>query len=328
MVTQIHDEQCGFILTRHQRSGSGALYLEYWLATASGPVKLVTPAQRDVFFIQQSDRMAVEEQLTRFKIHYEYKDLELNTFEHEPVAALYFSHPGSAYKAKQALKSAGITRYEDDIRLTERFLMERFVYGSARFAGTPIVQKDDHKNNPAKTHLNQASVYPTFYNINLRSDHYVPEFRVLSLDIECSEYGELYSIGLVAKDFKQVIMIGEPQSGPEWITWVSNEKSLLHTLVQSVWQYDPDIFIGWSVVNFDFRLLIKRAKLNRIPLTLGRDNQPIIWRDARNEVNQGYVTIAGRVVIDGIDALKTATYHFDSFSLEFVSQALLGKGKK
>lgn len=328
MVTQILNEQHGFILTRHQRAANGAIFLEYWLATESGPIKLVTPAQRDVFFIRQTDKVLVGEQLTRYKIHYEYKDLELNTFTHEPVAALYFSQPGSAYKAKQALEASGITRYEDDIRLTERFLMERFVYGSARFVGTPVGQNGANITNVASGDSTQVRTYPTFHNINLRPDHSAPEFKVLSLDIECSEYGELYSIGLVAKDFKQVIMIGEPQSGPEWITWVNNEKFLLHTLVQFVWQYDPDIFIGWSVVNFDFRLLIKRAKLNRIPLTLGRDNQPIIWRDARNEVNQGYVTIAGRVVIDGIDALKTATYHFDSFSLEFVSQALLGKGKK
>lgn len=318
----------GFILTRHQRPIAGSLYLEYWLATESGPVKLITPAQRDVFFIRQLDRIAAEAQLKQCKIHYAYKDLELKTFAHEPVAALYFSQPGSAYKAKQALDAASIPRYEDDIRLTERFLMERFVYGSARFAGTPISPPIGNPTRTTSTQPNQTPVYPTFQNINLRPDHAVPELKVLSLDIECSEFGELYSIGLVAKDYKQVIMIGTPQHGPDWITWVTNEKSLLHTLIHSVFQYDPDIFIGWSVVNFDFRLLIKRAKLNRIPLTLGRDNQPIIWRDAKNEVNQGYVTIAGRVVIDGIDALKTATYHFDSFSLEFVSQALLGKGKK
>jgi DNA polymerase-2 len=63
-------------------------------------------------------------------------------------------------------------------------------------------------------------------------------------------------------------------------------------------------------------------------LTLGRDNHPILWRDARNEVNQGFVSMPGRVVVDGIDALKTATYQFDSFSLENVAQTLLGKGKK
>ena len=33
------------------------------------------------------------------------------------------------------------------------------------------------------------------------------------------------------------------------------------------------------------------------------------------------------MVIDGIDALKSATYRFDRFSLEFVAQTLLGRGK-
>ncbi len=33
------------------------------------------------------------------------------------------------------------------------------------------------------------------------------------------------------------------------------------------------------------------------------------------------------MVLDGIDILKTATYHFRSWSLESVSQELLGEGK-
>ncbi len=156
MATQTFNEQRGFILTRHQRAAKDTIFLEYWLATESGPVKLVTPAQRDVFFIRQTDRVAVEEQLTRFRIHYEYKDLELNTFEHEPVAALYFSQPGSAYKAKQSLESVGITRYEGDIRLTERFIMERFVYGSARFIGTFVSHSDDNQNTTVSTYSNQV----------------------------------------------------------------------------------------------------------------------------------------------------------------------------
>ena len=92
-------------------------------------------------------------------------------------------------------------------------------------------------------------------------------------------------------------------------------------------QTDPDILIGWNVVNFDFRLLIERAQRYNLKLTLGRGGEAVYWRDAPNEVNQGYISMPGRVVIDGIDALKTATYQFSSFSLEFVAQALLGKGK-
>ena len=35
----------------------------------------------------------------------------------------------------------------------------------------------------------------------------------------------------------------------------------------------------------------------------------------------------GRVVLDGIEMLRTATYQFESFSLENVARVLLGRGK-
>ena len=114
-------------------------------------------------------------------------------------------------------------------------------------------------------------------------------------------------------------MIGKVQKAEDWIHWVENEKTLLQQFVMQVGQINPDIIIGWNVVNFDFRLLIKRATINRVDLSLGRGNQPIYWRDAKNEVNQGFLSMPGRVVVDGIDALKTATYQFDSFSLENVA---------
>jgi DNA polymerase-2 len=304
---------CGFILTRHQREIAGRSYLEYWLITDTGPVKLTTSAQRTVYFVRQQDQILVTESLSNGRFDYEFKDLDLVNFEQEPIAAVYFQRSSAAYKVKGQLQHANILCYEDDIRLSERFLMERFVYGSTAFTGIP----------------QPTQGYQSYHQAQLKPADYVPKFKVLSLDIECSEHGELYSIGLAANDYQRVLMIGTQANdiSPDWLTFVADEKALLLALLEAVRDYDPDIFIGWNVVNFDFRLLIKRALLHRVALTLGRGEEPIVWRDARGEVNQGFVSLPGRLVIDGIDALKTATYHFDSFSLESVAQALLGKGK-
>ena len=80
-----------------------------------------------------------------------------------------------------------------------------------------------------------------------------------------------------------------------------------------------------------FRLLLKRADICGVPLLLGRGTsvrqRQVGWRDRQGESNQGFVTVPGRVVIDGIESLRAATWHFESFSLEFVAQALLGRGK-
>lgn len=303
----------GFILTRARREIAGKLHLEYWLSTDKGAVQLLTDAQEDVFFVEQQDFPNIEPLLAG--AGYRYRPLELSTFEHNPVGALYFSSGSASFKAKQLLESDGASVYEADIRLTDRYLMERFIYGSAQFSG---VQSST-----------SSQKYQNYTNAQLKPAVYTPTLKVLSIDIECSEVGELFSIGLAAKGYKCVLMIGEPQAGaPNWIDWVGDERELLQTFVRRVGQFDPDVFVGWNVINFDFRLLLKRAELHRVRLNIGRDTKPLHWRDAPGEVDQGYVSMPGRVVIDGIDALRTATYHFDSFSLEFVSQQLLGKGKK
>jgi DNA polymerase II len=308
----LSDANIGFILTRQQRELAGHTYLEYWLLTAKGPVRLLTEAQQAVFFVTQDDEQQVQQILQGAAVRYQYKALSLKNFQQQTMAGLYFTSGSGAYRAREALQLANIISYEDDIRLPERYLMERFITAGVAFSG---------QVQPSKG-------FASYQRAKLKAADYSPIFKVLSLDVECSEHGELYSIGLAADDYQTVLMIGQPQeAAPSWIQWVEDEKTMLLALIKEVANYDPDIFVGWSVVNFDFRLLIKRAALHNIPLTLGRDNDVITWRDARGEVNQGFVSMAGRLVVDGIDALKTATYQFDSFSLESVSQQLLGKGK-
>ena len=307
-------EVSGFILTIQPLDRGESSYLELWMQTAQGPLKVVTEAQKVPFFILQVDAQAAQKLLDSAVIPYQYQALQLKTFAHEAVGALYFNTPRQAFAAREKLRLSSIICFEDDIRLNERYLMERFVYGSATAVGVAVEQVS-------------ASQFAALEQARLKPAHYSPHFSLLSLDIECSEHGELFCIGLQGEDFKLVLMIGEPQGAEPWIQWLESEKALLQALVTHIQHFDPDIIVGWNVVNFDFRLLLKRAAIHKIKLNLGRNNQPLEWRDARNEVNQGYVTMAGRVVVDGIDALKTATYQFASFSLEAVAQTLLGKGK-
>jgi DNA polymerase-2 len=301
----------GFILTARQIERRDKTYIECWFVTENGVLKALSNTQQGLFFIHQHDQAEATLLLRESGIEHSYNPLSLKTFEHQAVGGLYFDRNNSLYKAKTLLKQHHICCFEDDIRLTERYLMERFIYGSATFTGKKVTGK------PAE-----------LTDMQCKPSQFVPTFSVLSIDIECSENGELFSIGLASNTYKCVLMIGEAQAAHTWIHWLDNEKILLQQFVKQVSTIDPDIIIGWNVVNFDFRLLIKRAALHKVELLLGRNNQPILWRDARNEVNQGFVSMPGRVVVDGIDALRTATYQFDSFSLENVAQTLLGQGKK
>jgi DNA polymerase-2 len=308
----------GFILTAHSIERQAKTYIEFWFLCEGKVVKGVTPAQQLVFFILQEHSQQALHLLQQQGIAHQYQALELNTFEHQPVGALYFAKSNFAYKAKNLLKQHYLKCFEDDLRLIERYLMERFIYGSACFSGELL--PDQHGTQAAQP-------ITTINAVQCKPSQFVPVFNILSIDIECSAQGELFSIGLATNTAYWVLMVGEVQSSPAWICWVKNEKRLLQALVEKVMAIDPDIIIGWNVVNFDFRLLIKRAALYKVELNLGRQQQPLVWRDARNEADQGYVSMPGRVVVDGIDALKTATYQFPSFSLENVAQTLLGKGK-
>ena len=329
----------GFILTTRTIERFGKTHVECWLLTEDGPLKTLSSPQQSLFFIRQQDKNEATQLLAANDIKHESKPLSLKTFEHEAVAALYFDRAFALYKARTLLKRHQIDCFEDDIRLPERYLMERFVYGSATVSGTLVTDKDlgkgagegaDVKSAGAMAPHGKSPNAKRFYlkDMQCKPSEYVPTFKVLSVDIECSEQGELFSIGFATRTDKCVLMIGDKEVAEDWIEWVEDEEKLLQRFVEQVQYYDPDIIVGWNVVNFDFRLLIKRAALHNVDLLLGRDKQAIAWRDARNEVNQGFVSMPGRVVVDGIDALKTATYSFDSFSLENVAQHLLGKGKK
>lgn len=332
--------QTGFILSRAQIERNNQTLLEFWLSTPTGAVKVITAAEQFVLFVHHADHAVVANLLRGKSVPHRIQKVPLKTFQHQAVSAIYLTSNQQLFATRDALTLAGIDFFEDDIRLADRYLMERFIYGSASFTGNLAT-------------ANNKQPFPVWQQGKLKPGDYRPSFRVLSLDIECSERGELYSIGLAAADYECVIMIGngdlpEHQNAPNWLHWANNETDLLRQFCDALMQYDPDIIVGWSVVNFDCRLLIKRAEICRIPLTIGRNNSVARWRDrGRNsasasgenstsadqdsfgdEGGSGFINIPGRVVIDGIDALKSATYHFDSFSLEFVSQHLLGKGKK
>jgi len=65
----------------------------------------------------------------------------------------------------------------------------------------------------------------------------------------------------------------------------------------------------------------------QVPLRLGRGGAEMEWREHGGRGNHYFAAAAGRLIIDGIEALRSATWSFPSFSLENVAQTLLGEGK-
>ncbi|MGR5426890.1 DNA polymerase II [Vibrio harveyi] len=303
--------QQGFLLTRQARDIKGQTQIELWLSTENGPTQLLIQGERPVFFIEQAQIEQTKRFATSKQIAVDIRSLELKNFQLTPLAACYTQTTKDAFALQDELKQNDIVHFEGDVRLADRYLMERFIKGSMEFTG------------------NQQSLngFQRIQNAKCRTGEYQPKLHVVSLDLECSEKGVLYSIGLDSPVDSRVIMIGEPEQAETPIQWVKDEKALLDALIAWFKQFDPDVIVGWNVIDFDFRLLHKRAEWHNMKLILGRADQPSFFRSSAQS-QQGFISIPGRVVLDGIDTLKTATYHFRSWSLESVSQELLGEGKE
>ncbi|WP_323847079.1 DNA polymerase II [Microbulbifer magnicolonia] len=298
----------GFLLSRHSFDQGDSTCIHYWLTTPQGPAKLVIEGEQPVFMVRVADRAQVAEALAG--VPYDWQQPGFQTFGREEAAVLYFPTIDAHRRGQTLLQNRGIQVFEGDFRLHDRYLMERFARGGLYFEGR--AQAKDG--------------YTEYRQVRLKGAEVQPDFNVVSLDVECSGQGELYSIGLYGHGVAEVLMVGQPQSADTAIDWVADERALLEALEARIQCLDPDIIIGWSVVDFDFRLLLKRAERHGLRLKLGRGGADARWRDGR-EGGQGFVTLPGRVVLDGIDGLKSATYNFESFSLEFVAQNLLGRGK-
>ena len=306
------DLQQGFVLTRHWRDTDAGTEVEFWLATDEGPRQVRLPYQTSVAFIPAQHRERAEAVL-RNERNVELKPLELCDFRHRPVLGLYARQHRQLMNLESDLRKASVDVYEADVRPPERYLMERFITAPVQFSGRP----------DANGLLLDAQLKP--------APGYRPTLKLVSLDIETTERGELYCIGLHGCGERQVYMLGPPNGDATQVNfkleYCDTRAALLEKLNAWMALHDPDGIIGWNVVQFDLRVLHEHSRRLNVPLRLGRGGEVMTWREHGARNNHFFAAAAGRLIIDGIEALRSATWSFPSFSLENVSQTLLGEGK-
>ncbi|WP_395608262.1 DNA polymerase II [Pseudomonas sp. B22129] len=304
------DLQQGFVLTRHWRDTPAGTEVSFWLATDKGPRFIRLPVQTSVMFIPEAHRKPLD-WLLKGERDVELRPLQLCDFHHRPVLGLYTRQHRQAMDVEKRLRAAGVDVYEGDVRPPERYMMERFITAPVWFGGTP----------DASGVLCDAQMKP--------DPDYRPPLKLVSLDIETTAQGDLYSIALEGCGERQVYMLGPPNKTDAVdfkLDYCDTRAQLLERLNEWLATHDPDAIIGWNVVQFDLRVLHEHAQRLNVPLMLGRGDEPMAWREHGSR-NHYFAAAAGRLIIDGIEALRSATWSFESFSLENVAQTLLGEGK-
>jgi DNA polymerase-2 len=304
----------GFLLTRNWRDTPAGIELEFWFSSAQGPLRALVHGERSVFFLNESE-LAPARELLGAPADLEIKAVKLRSFSMQPVVGVYFRQHRQARQAADALRAAGLDPLEADINPAERYLMERFVTGPARLHGE------------ARRH----SKFLLLEDPQVKAGMHRPALKVVSFDIETAMEGlQLYCIAVrgtsADQEVHRVFMLGEGAQQP-FVTPYATQQEVLQAFLDWIEQFDPDVLIGWNVVNFDTRYLQRLADQHGGRLLLGRDRRACHWREQDEDGERYTVQVPGRVILDGIELLRAAFYRFESFSLDYVAQQLLGEGK-
>lgn len=361
--TVIHDPQptethCGFLLTSRWYEGEHTTELEFWFTSNRGPLCVVIE-QPSVCFISLVEQEKAQRLARAEGIQLTWRAVQLTSFSLQPVIACYLRQ-ADIYRLKYLLSDWDIDVWEFDIRPTDRYLMERFIRSGVEITanwqscgqeddlagGNYLLCRQDNMQPPFTEPVDSvaSSYVKTNSKIRIKPSQSAienAELTVLSVDIETSfpKVGKKDRIFSIACHGKAVIngvletvnhiwMIGSTDSpAAEHCKYLPSETELLITFFAEIQRLDPDIIIGWNFIQFDMEFLQRKCEELALPFMLGRNRQEVSWRHDQTKTNRSYVHVPGRCIIDGIEMLRQAQYHFESFALDAVAEVLLARNK-
>jgi DNA polymerase delta subunit 1 len=145
-----------------------------------------------------------------------------------------------------------------------------------------------------------------------------------------------YELGNVASRKRYVIVLGDSNEVGDGVTVirVQNETELITAFGDLVNELDPEIVSGYNIFAYDYPFLNTRRKHKMIdwPIMGRLQKKPtemsqMIWKSgAYGTQDINILEMEGRMSIDMLPIVKR-DYRLDKYSLEFVSQNFLGRGK-
>ena len=241
---------------------------------------------------------------------FEFERCSLTNFQKEKVVKIILDIPADVPNLRKQFSEENIETYEADIRFPYRFMMEKGIKGCLEIEG-------DYKE---EEYVNRVYREPELKSCN----NYDIKLRILSMDIEVGNNGQIYCISLVYDDKKLSLVYNKKIKNS---IFCENEEDLIEKFKDYILEIDPDIITGWNVIDFDFDFLKGKFIEHKIDFKLGRDNSKSKIKIEKDFFVDSKMDVAGRVVLDGLNLIRKSFVKLDNYKLETAAQKFLSSGK-
>jgi len=149
--------------------------------------------------------------------------------------------------------------------------------------------------------------------------------KLLALDIETdSRARSIYSISLVCGNFKKVLIVSSDKL--KHAESFETEKEVLERFFALIRELDPDLILGWHLIDFDMKVIKKRCQKLEVPFVLGRFDSVTKLIIKEGFFQRSRVIAEGRQVIDLLSWVRDTT-KLEDYKLETAAQHFLQEGK-
>lgn len=295
----------GFILYPTYKVHDDKPYVYLFGKLLNGESFLLKKRYRPYFYVRESD---LEKVLKRKRV--EYEKTNFKNFSGERVSKIFTKIPREVGELRRILEGNGIPCFEADIRFAYRFMFDLDIKGYVEIHGD--YEKGERVSRIYEDPLIEAS-----------EEVEIP-LKVLSLDIEVNENtGKVISVALLHEISEVLLLEGKVKGALSF----SSEKQLLKTLRKRILEIDPDVIVGWNVIDFDLKYLEERFRKYNLNLDIGRSEERVKFRSESSFIRASRAKIEGRIILDAMHLMRDFFIRVSDYKLNTAAEAILQEKK-
>jgi DNA polymerase-2 len=261
------------------------------------------------FWIKKKDEKIVSSLQSPFAFEIEHK--AFHDFKGEEVVKIVLQSPKHVPDTRRTFEDNKVQCYEADIRFAYRYMMDAAILGSCDIEGKYV------KGEFVDRVYEEPTITPASW---------FPQLKVLSIDIETDAQAKsIWAVSMVTDSYEHVFLKHDKTF--KHATSYNDEKELLIAFKNKVRELDPDVIIGWNLIDFDMNVLHNLFKKHNIDFHLGRGDVGTTLKIFSDFFRESTVDCLGRQVLDGIALLKNAYIKLEDYKLSTASHVFLNEKK-